>query len=163
VVLAGAAVLASWFDPAPAALSGAARPGDGDSFHLGGDRVRLLGIDAPEYAQTCTGSDGHAWPCGRSARDRLAGLLKGGAVQCQPEGRDKYQRVLAVCQVAGTDIGRLMVAEGLAISSGRYAGEERAARSSRRGIWAGSFDTPRDWRDGRQGADLWGWIVSLFQ
>jgi endonuclease YncB( thermonuclease family) len=52
-----------------------------------------------------------------------------------------------------------MVSEGLAISSGRYWTEEAAARQRRAGIWAGGFDTPRDWRDDHarpQGA--FGWL-----
>ena len=34
-------------------FSGAARAVDGDSLELGGHRVRLYGIDAPERRQTC--------------------------------------------------------------------------------------------------------------
>lgn len=161
--MAGAAVLAALLDPTDPALAGRGRASDGDSFRLNSDRVRLLGIDAPELDQTCTGSDGHAWTCGQTARERLSALLARGTLDCQPEGHDQYGRVLAVCWVDGDDIGQLMVSDGLAISSGRYWMQEQGARSSRRGIWAGSFDTPRDWRDGKTGNDLWGWISGLFQ
>ena len=34
-------------------FSGKARAVDGDSLELGGYRVRLIGIDAPEFGQTC--------------------------------------------------------------------------------------------------------------
>ena len=35
-------------------VSGQPRLVDGDSFHLGSDEVRLVGIDAPEGRQACT-------------------------------------------------------------------------------------------------------------
>ena len=45
-------------------VSGAARVIDGDTLEIGGTRVRLHGIDAPESAQRCR-ADGRSWPCGR--------------------------------------------------------------------------------------------------
>ena len=128
-------------------MAGNARASDGDSFRLGDNRVRLLGIDAPELAQDCAAADGSSWSCGRAARDRMAALLSGGAVDCRPEDRDQYDRLLARCSVAGDDLGALMVAEGLAIAAGLYWQEEAAARAAGRGIWAGGFDKPADWRD----------------
>ena len=128
-------------------MSGSARVSDGDSFRLGDDRVRLLGIDAPELAQDCAAADGTSWPCGRAARDRMAALLAGGAVDCRPEDKDRYDRLLARCSIGGRDLGELMVAEGLAIAAGSYWQEEATARAAGRGIWMGGFDKPADWRD----------------
>lgn len=162
-MLAGAALLAAWLDSGPPAFSGTGRASDGDSFRLGDERVRLLGIDAPELDQTCTDANGADWSCGRSASRRLAALLAGGRVACDPEGHDQYGRVLAVCSVAGVDIGRTMVEEGLAMASGRYFGEEGAARSARRGIWEGRFDSPRAWRDRQNGGAPWDWIFDWLQ
>ena len=80
--------------------------------------------------------------------DREAfGVLAGGAVDCRPEDKDQYDRLLARCAVAGRDVGALMVAEGLAVSVGDYWQQEAAARAARRGIWAGGFERPADWRD----------------
>lgn len=163
ILLGGAAAVAAWLDPAPPPIAGNARASDGDSFRLGDERVRLLGIDAPEYAQTCDDHNGWQWPCGRTARDRMAQLLKSGKVDCRPEDHDQYGRLLAVCTVGGKDIAATMVAEGLAISSGRYWGEEQSARSASKGIWAGGFDTPRHWRDDHpRPSSLFGWLGSLW-
>ncbi|WEK02731.1 MAG: thermonuclease family protein [Candidatus Devosia phytovorans] len=141
-----AALVVALDQPLPP-VAGQARVSDGDSFRLGDERIRLLGMDAPELAQQCDTADGSKWTCGRSARDRMAELLSSGAVDCRPEGRDQYDRLLATCRVNDQDLGAIMVGEGLAVSSGGYWTEEAAARRDSRGIWAGSFDRPRDWRD----------------
>lgn len=151
------AVAAAALDPWPSPVSGRARVSDGDSFRLGDDRVRLLGLDAPELSQECTDAAGKAWPCGREARDRMAELLAGGPVDCRPEDTDQFGRLLATCRVAGRDLGSAMVAEGMATSAGRYFDEEQQARGDRLGIWAGDFDQPRQWRDDNpRGQGAWG-------
>ncbi|UJW87881.1 thermonuclease family protein [Devosia sp. SL43] len=141
------ALVAARLDPPPPPVSGTARASDGDSFRLGDDRVRLLGLDAPELAQQCLGADGLQWPCGRAARDRMAALLASGNVDCIPQDKDQYDRLLARCTIDKSDLGATMVAEGLAVSSGDYWREEQAARAARLGIWAGGFDRPADWRE----------------
>lgn len=146
-VLAAAAVLVAYLEPAPNPVSGRARASDGDSFRLGDQRIRLLGLDAPELSQTCTDAQAQEWPCGRAARDRMAALLGSGAVKCQPEDTDRYQRLLAYCSIGGADLGQVMVSEGLAISAGNYWSEEQAARGAGLGIWRGDFDNPKSWRD----------------
>lgn len=140
------AVLAAGLDPAPGPVAGQGRASDGDSFRLGADRVRLLGMDAPELAQDCNDSGGRSWPCGRVARDRLAAILSGGPVDCRPEDYDQFNRLLATCQVDRVDIAARLVSEGLAISADRYRTEEARARQDRHGIWAGDFEAPRNWR-----------------
>ncbi|MEO5805260.1 thermonuclease family protein [Devosia sp.] len=146
VILAGCAFIASLLEPPPAELSGRISASDGDSFHYGADRIRLLGIDAPELAQSCKRADGAVWPCGRVARDRLAALLSA-KITCAQDGQDRFGRYLATCQSANRDIGAIMVSEGLAVSSDNYGQEEMAARAAKRGIWVGPFENPRLWRD----------------
>lgn len=162
LILAGAAFLAAALEPAQDPVSGYARASDGDSFRLGDDRVRLLGLDAPELAQQCETRTGDNWPCGRAARDALARLLAGGTVICQPDGHDQYGRILATCRVDGRDLGATLVGEGLAISSGDYGREEAAARDGRKGIWDGGFQQPRQWRDAnRRPSGLVDWFWDL--
>lgn len=162
VILGAVAVLAAALDSAPAPVSGMARVSDGDSLRLGEDRIRLLGLDAPELSQLCSDADGHQWPCGRVARDRLAALLLTGPADCRPEDVDQYGRLLSTCLVAGRDLAAIMVAEGLAISSGRYGREEAAARQSRLGIWAGDFEAPRSWRDDNpRPSGRWSWLGAI--
>lgn len=126
-------------------LEGAARVADGDSLTIAGERVRLQGIDAPELAQLCARGDGD-YPCGREAREALARLVAAGAVSCESGRRDRYDRVLARCRAGRVDLNRAMVEAGWAVSYGDYRDAEDAARRAGKGLWAGSFDRPQDWR-----------------
>ena len=146
VILAVCAVVAGLLEPPPVALSGRITASDGDSFRYGSERLRLLGMDAPELAQTCVDGGGAQWACGHVAREQLGKLLHG-KLSCQQQGNDRYGRILSRCLSGETDIGAAMVAQGMAISSGDYGREEATARSARRGIWAGSFEDPKTWRD----------------
>ena len=154
--------MAAALDQPPPPVSGLGRASDGDSLRLGPDRIRLLGIDAPELTQDCAYADGQLWPCGRAARDRMVQLLAAGPADCRPENVDQYDRLLATCLVVGHDLGATMVAEGLAVASGRYWGEEAAARRDRMGIWAGDFEAPRDWRDDHpRPQGVRGWLAAI--
>lgn len=147
---------------APGTLSGTVRVADGDSLVMGAERIRLMGLDAPELAQTCLG-DGGEYPCGREARDALARLVAGRPVSCESVRRDRYGRALARC-VAGTmDINRAMVEAGWAVSYGDYVEAEAAARRAGRGMWAGSFERPQDWRRIHGGLveDGHGWLADV--
>src|SRR5690606_19718886 len=57
-------------------LAGPVIVNDGDSITLGTERIRLRGIDAPEFNQSCR-SNGIDYPCGRRARESLAALVGG--------------------------------------------------------------------------------------
>jgi endonuclease YncB( thermonuclease family) len=169
LLFGGAAYLAAKLDPLPPRFSGTAQAADGDSLRLRGDRIRLLGIDAPELDQVCWDAGGAEWSCGRAAHRRLGDLLRQGAADCQPQGQDKYGRTLASCMVGGRDLGAALVLEGMAIAYGRYESEEAVARSVGSGIWRGRFVEPRQWRDdGPSGAPgpslfelLWDWFREL--
>lgn len=125
---------------------GAAVINDGDSITLGAERIRLRGIDAPEYSQICR-KDGTEYPCGRRSREALSKLVAGRQVICNGWERDKYGRLLGECSVGSIDLNRAQVEAGWAIAYGDYEAEEAAARRDHRGLWAGEFDRPRDWRN----------------
>ena len=147
-ILGALALLAArspFFSGPVEAPSGFARVGDGDSLAIGDARIRLEGIDAPELGQDCT-RDGASYPCGREARTALARLVEGTAVACEGRRRDRYDRLLARCAARGIDLNRAMVEAGWAVSYGGYADAEAEARHAGRGIWAGSFERPQDWR-----------------
>ena len=127
-------------------LDGRVTVNDGDSLTLGTERIRLRGVDAPEFGQTCR-KDGADYPCGRRARERLVALIAGRPVSCSGWERDKYDRLLASCTVGGADLNRRLVETGWALGYGDYAAEESAARRTGAGLWAGSFERPRDWRE----------------
>ena len=127
---------------------------DGDSLRAGsGEEYRIFAIDAPELHQTCTDANGKEWACGRAAKTELAKLIKRGDVSCVEKATDKYGRNVAQCRAKGVpDIGETMVREGYAIDLGRqtgyaYAGAESEARAAGKGIWAGTFQRPGEWRE----------------
>ena len=47
------------------------------------------------------------------------------------------------------ELNRWLVEEGWAVSFGGYQGAERTARTARKGVWAGEFLRPADWRADR--------------
>ena len=86
-------------------------------------------------------------------------LVAGKSPLCKPDGHDRFGRILATCSVNGRDLGAQMVEAGLAIATDNYGHEETAARNAKRGLWAGTFDSPRTWRDhhGREAETNLGW------
>ena len=120
---------------------------DGDTLRLNGERIRIVGIDAPETSQTCTDASGRPWACGRVATQRLQALISGGPVECTAKGRDRYGRTLASCAAGSVgNLGGAMVREGHAVNYGGYPLAEAGARLRQRGLWAGDFERPQDWR-----------------
>lgn len=126
--------------------SGRAIVNDGDTITLLGEKVRLKGIDAPEFNQTCR-RDGQTYRCGQSARGALVGLIGDGPVDCVGWERDRYGRFLGTCSAGSTELNRSLVARGWAVAYGDFEEEEAVARQGRAGLWAGEFDPPRRWRE----------------
>jgi len=129
----------------PDLISGQARVIDGDSLRVAGHEIRLKGIDAFEYRQTCG-----VLRCGADAYLYLKKLADGKVVTCEDEGRDRYQRTLAYCRTEAGDLGQAMIEAGLAVryydEAGRYGRSEREARHEERGAWAYAFTPPSDYR-----------------
>jgi endonuclease YncB( thermonuclease family) len=150
VPLVAVALLLAWVASPPGLpsgpITGKSRVIDGDTLDVGNRRIRLAGIDAPERAQQCRDAAQQPSPCGETARRTLADLVGQGSVTCAPIELDRYSRVIATCHLADADLGEVMVGAGQAVANGRYADVEREARVARRGIWAGTFDQPADWR-----------------
>jgi endonuclease YncB( thermonuclease family) len=134
-----------WIDRQAVAIVGPARVIDGDSLVVAGADIRLSGIDAPEFTQTCLRA-GRSWNCGTEAADALRTMIAGREIVCRPRDRDRYGRTVAVCLAGGLDLGAAMVKSGLAIAYGAYAADEREARDARRGIWSSTFERPAAWR-----------------
>ncbi len=129
---------------------------DGDTLRLGRERVRLWGIDAPEQAQVCE-APARPVACGRRAMQALAALLVTGPLVCRARDRDRYGRTVARCTIGGRDLGHALVLSGHALdvprySKGAYARAQELARAAGRGLWAGPFIHPRDWRRSRRKA-----------
>lgn len=119
---------------------------DGDTLRVGGTLVRLHGIDAPEMAQTCGGG----FRCGVWAQQMVAAHLGGRFATCNDLGTDVYGRVLATCDVGGSDVGQWIVQQGLAIAFRRYAQTyvpaEQAAFAAGRGLHGMQMQSPSAYR-----------------
>jgi len=133
----------------PVEISGRASVVDGDSLEIGATSIRLFGIDAPEGRQSCMRNDA-SWPCGLAARQKLQSLVSDGILECTQKDIDRYGRTVAVCTKDDTDLGAELVLAGLALAyrqySNDYVADEDVARAAGRGVWAGTFTPPWDWR-----------------
>ena len=138
---------------AAAGLTGVATIIDGDTLDIHGQRVRLHGIDAPESGQVCE-RGGRKVRCGQEAARALDTVVGRRAVSCAAKDRDRYGRTVAVCHVGKIDLNDWMVRGGHAVAYTRYAKDyaeaEAEARRARRGVWAGTFETPEGWRRERR-------------
>ena len=130
--------------------NGYARVIDGDSLIVDSIEIRLRGIDAPELEQTCS-RNGTEWNCGRYAARRLREHLGAALVTCRGDGFDQHNRLLAVCRVKGGEVNRWLVEKGWAVSFNGYSDAEREARKTNRGVWSGTFEYPRVWRERQRG------------
>jgi endonuclease YncB( thermonuclease family) len=132
------------------AISGRASVVDGDSLQISGHRIRLFGIDAPEARQDCRDSQSRVYACGVEARMALSAIIGGQPATCTPVG-ESHDRDVAICIVDGRDLSEALVRSGHALelrqhSRGRYSAAENEARAARRGLWAGDFERPSQWR-----------------
>ena len=144
-----AAVLFVTTSPAHAVeISGPAVVQDGDTFKIGSQVIRLNGIDAPENGQDCERS-GRSYNCGAKAENKLRSILRNG-VTCSGQRFDDFNRLLADCIADGEDVSASMVRSGWALAfrkySTTYVPDEETARENNRGMWAGSFTAPWEFR-----------------
>ncbi len=75
---------------------------DGDTIRVGGERIRLRGIDTPEMSELQ----------GPAAKQRLEQLLRGGSIRIEPHGRDVYNRLLADVYVNEQNLAEILRNEG---------------------------------------------------
>jgi len=107
---------------------------DGGTLRLGGQVVRLLGVEAPARGGLCAGGR----DCGGQAASALAGLVRDRGVSCTLQARDREGRPLAACAAGGVDLGRAIIASGWAHAAAGSMGMadlEAQARRQGRGLW----------------------------
>ena len=105
-------------------------------------RIRLVGIDAPEFGQ----------PFGEKSKLALSSLVFGKTVHVAGEGTDQYGRTLGRVFIGSDDINVAMVRAGMAWQY-RYSRDksieaaQAEARTARRGLWADRNPVdPWEWR-----------------
>lgn len=135
---------------ASADVTGRVRVIDGDTFEVAGQRVRLFGIDAPESKQTCVTEQGADWACGAWVTSQVTVMYDKKRAICREEALDRYDRIVARCEVDGRDVGQLLVSEGLAFAyrkySMRYDLDEKRAAVNDRGLHASRVQSPAQYR-----------------
>ena len=123
---------------------------DGDSLRQGQTEIRLYGIDAPEYRQTCLDEFRQSYSCGKRAAEELRNIVARGEMKCRSLDVDRYGRAVSSCMVDGTDISHAMVERGWAVAFTQfgtdYVPAEIQAQKAKRGMWVGSFELPSDYR-----------------
>lgn len=144
-----ACVMAGNADAKPVVLKGHAEAVDGDTLMLNGKRIRLFGVDAFEWDQTCG-----KFACGAQADRALSLLIASQSITCERQDIDPYGRTVAICKTsAGVDIGGEMVRRGLAVAyrtfSMKYLPDEAYAKAHHAGAWAYGFQSPLDYRKSR--------------
>lgn len=123
--LAPATVTATVSRPFPICSSGARVDCivDGDTFWIGGEKVRIADIDTPEISSPRCSAKLRR---GEEAKRRLHALLNGGPIELRRSGfrdRDRYGRLLRTVWRDGRSVGDVLVDEGLAH---RWAGFKRS-------------------------------------
>lgn len=106
---------------------------DGDTLTIGGHRVRLKGVNAPELSE---------WTGARAA-EVMRELVAGADLRCELTGERTHDRHVGWCRRLsdGLDLNSEIVRLGWATAcprfSDRYVAVELAARAARRGAWSG--------------------------
>jgi endonuclease YncB( thermonuclease family) len=84
---------------------------DGETVHVGGEKVKIAGLDAPRITDSACDQERSR---GIEAAVRLAELLNGGKVTVGDTFRDTYGRDVRKVQVDGQDVGATMISEDVA-------------------------------------------------
>jgi micrococcal nuclease len=84
---------------------------DGDTFSMGGQRIRIAGIDAPETRPPRCMEEARL---GLAATQKLRELLASGTVTVSGTTHDKYGRDVREVRVNGQDVGEAMISAGVA-------------------------------------------------
>ncbi|MDS4030392.1 MAG: thermonuclease family protein [Candidatus Contendobacter sp.] len=108
-------------------------------------KIRLVGIDAPEYDQ----------PFGQKSRQSLSELTFGRTATVAVQKTDDYGRVVGTVTVGGVNVEAEQVRRGLAWVYRHYSDDARLlaleaeAKAARRGLWADANPMPPwEWRHG---------------
>ena len=137
---------------------------DGDTCRLKGTddvtlKVRLVGIDAPEFGggKPGKGRKKQGQPFSAQSKDKLNALVQGKQVSLNTLGIDIYNRNLAEILVEGQNVNLELVRGGFAemykgkppkgLDVGAYAKAEAEARAAKRGVWSlDAYESPKDFR-----------------
>ncbi len=134
----------------PRVLVGPVWVTDGDGVRVRGRKVRIAGIDAPEWDQRAQDADGNWFAHGAQVKRALIDKIGGTRVRVDVEEWDRFGRAVGtVYTLDGRDIGEWLVREGHAHAArdDRYREVEQEARDASRGMWSHRRNIdPQAWR-----------------
>ena len=99
---------------------------DGDTIRCGAERIRLLGIDAPELAGHCRRGRACAPRDGPASKRSLATDMTG-PITIERVGRDRYGRTLAIVFAGGVNLSCRQLERQHAIYRPRWDDGKRVA------------------------------------
>ena len=130
---------------------------DGDSLEINNNKIRLIGIDAPERKQISKKpyliisflNFQTNYECGLVATNQLKKFINNRTIKCTSENKDRYNRYLSTCYLKKIDINSWLVKNGYAVAFTRYSmiylNEELYAKNNKIGLWQGTFEKPWEW------------------
>ncbi len=124
----------------------------GSVLMLNGVKIKLFGIEAPEPTQTCENKYGNSYICGKEAIIWMRNWLNRKDVSCRILSRINKGWTTGICfsQDGKYDVAAAVVSAGWAVAYTEhtqiYVPYEQQAAMQKRGLWAGRFYKPWDWR-----------------
>ena len=104
---------------------------DGDTLRCGSERVRLIGIDAPELPGHCAPWRRCVAGDPRRSKAALARLVADRPVTLTRLGRDRYGRTLALANAGGVNLACAQIRDGQAAYVARWDTGGALARACR--------------------------------
>ena len=139
-------------------ISGNAKIIDGDTIKINSKKIRLHGIDAPEFKQTCKKpyltiiffTFTKDYPCGKISTQKLQKKINNKVITCKILDIDRYKRLIGECYKRNLNLNSWLVSNGYAVAyrkySKKYVSYEINAKNEKLGIWQGKFEMPWDYR-----------------
>ena len=139
-------------------ISGNAQIIDGDTIKINSKKIRLYGIDAPEFKQMCKKpyqtiiffTFTKDYPCGKISTQKLQKKINNKVITCKILDVDRYKRFIGECYKRNLNLNSWLVSNGYAVAyrkySKKYISNEINAKNEKKGIWQGKFEMPWDFR-----------------
>ena len=139
-------------------ISGHAQIIDGDTIKINSKKIRLHGIDAPEFNQLCKKpyltvfifTFTKDYQCGKISTEKLKKKINDKLIKCKILDIDRYKRLIGECYKRNLNLNSWLVSNGYAVSyrkySKKYIPDEINAKNKKIGIWQGKFEMPWDYR-----------------
>ena len=135
-------------------ISGNAQILDGDTIKINSKKIRLYGIDAPEFKQMCKKpylkiiffTISKDYPCGKNSTDKLKKKINNKVITCKILDVDRYKRFIGECYKRNLNLNSWLVSNGHAVAyrkySKKYVSNENDAKNRKIGLWQGTFEMP---------------------